>query len=87
MSRVPIPQPSAEEIQKFGIEPDFETWEYDLNSCSNCGQPTLIRWTKERWRGARNSIASCEYCMNKLSKRTRAARHEFIFLKGWKPEQ
>jgi hypothetical protein len=78
-------QPGPDEIRRFGIEPDYETWEYDVNACANCGQPVLIRWTREKWPGARNSIAACEYCYNKLSKRTRAAQHEYIFLKGWRP--
>lgn len=86
MPREEKPPPTAEEIRKFGVEPDFEKWDYDLNYCANCGQPVLIRASKDRWPGARNSISSCEYCMSKLSKRTRAARHEFIYLQGWRPE-
>lgn len=87
MPRQEAAPPTADEIRTFGIEPDFDNWEYDLNNCANCGQPVLIRWTKERWSGARNSISACEYCFAKLSKRTRAARHEFIYLQGWRPEQ
>lgn len=73
-------------IRKFGVEPDFEKYRYDVNACEYCGQPVLIRETLERNPGARTSTSPCDYCYSKLAKRTRARNHEYIFLKGWRPE-
>ncbi|MFZ5815478.1 MAG: hypothetical protein ACOY93_09290 [Bacillota bacterium] len=71
------------EIRKFGVEPDFERYIYDPNSCSWCGQPVLIIQSKERLQGYRSEITACENCMSKLSKRTRAKEFRWVFLQGW----
>jgi hypothetical protein len=73
------------EIRKFGVEPDFETYEYDPNSCSWCGQPVLIVMSKERNKGYRTEMTACENCMSKLSKRTNRKEFQWVFLKGWRP--
>jgi DNA-directed RNA polymerase subunit RPC12/RpoP len=73
------------EIQAFGVEPDFTRNMYDPNTCSWCGQPVLIIASKERVKGYRTDQTSCEYCMSKLTKRTRSKEFEWVFLKGWKP--
>ncbi len=76
----------TEEIRKFGVEPDFENYTYDPNSCSWCGQPVLIVQSKERNRGYRTEQTACENCMSKLTKRTRAKEFRWVFLQGWKPD-
>lgn len=76
----------ADEVRKFGVEPDMENYRYDLNSCSWCGQPVLIVESKERAAGYRSEKMSCEYCMSKMAKRTKAKEFRWVFLKGWKPE-
>lgn len=73
------------EARKYGIEPDFEKYQYDDNSCSWCGQPVLVVQSQERGRGYRTEQIACEYCMSKLSKRTRAPEFRWVFLPGWKP--
>jgi DNA-directed RNA polymerase subunit RPC12/RpoP len=73
------------EIRKFGLEPDFEKYVYDPNSCSWCGQPVLIVQSKERMPGYRTEMIACENCMSKLSKRTRAKEFKWVFLQGWRP--
>lgn len=72
-------------VRKFGVEPDFETFTYDPNSCATCGQPVLIVQSKERARGARSEATACEGCYTKLTKRTRAQTFKWIFLQGWAP--
>lgn len=74
------------EIRKFGVEPDYETNMYDPNACSWCGQPVLIVQSKERASGYRSEMTSCEWCMSKLSKRTRAKQFKWVFLQGWRPQ-
>jgi hypothetical protein len=74
------------EIRKFGVEPDFETYTYDPNTCSWCGQPVLIIQSKERAAGYRSEMTSCENCMSKLQKRTKAKVFRWVFLQGWRPE-
>ena len=74
-----------EAVRRFGVEPDFEQYLYDPNSCSWCGQPVLIMQSKERASGYRSEMISCEYCMAKLTKRTRAKQFRWVFLQGWKP--
>lgn len=74
------------EIRNYGLEPDFERYEYDPNTCSWCGQPVLIVQSKERAKGYRTEQAACENCMSRLSKRTRAQEFRYVFLPGWKPE-
>jgi len=73
------------EVRKFGVEPDFERYEYDPNTCSWCGQPVLIVQSKERAPGYRSEQTACENCMSKLSKRTKAAEFKWVFLQGWRP--
>lgn len=73
------------EITKFGVEPDFEHYDYDSNGCGTCGQPILIVTSKERAEGYRTEQTACEYCMTKLSKRTRAKSFKWVFLQGWRP--
>lgn len=75
------------EIRKFGVEPDFERYIYDPNSCGYCGQPVLIIQSKERAAGYRSVREVCEYCMQTLAKRSKAKEFKWVFLKGWKPEQ
>lgn len=76
----------AEEIRKFGVEPDFERYVYDPNSCSWCGQPVLIIQSRERSEaGHRTEATACESCMSKLSKRTKAKEFRWVFLKDWRP--
>ena len=74
-----------EEIRQFGVEPDRENYMYDPNNCSHCGQPVLIVQSKERAPGYRSEKISCEYCMSKMAKRTRAKVFKWIFLEGWRP--
>jgi len=74
------------EIRKFGVEPDTERYTYDPNACSWCGQPVLIVQSKERAVGYRSEQTACEYCMSKLSKRTRAKEFTWVFLQGWRPD-
>ncbi|HLN60565.1 MAG TPA: hypothetical protein VK464_03365 [Symbiobacteriaceae bacterium] len=76
----------ADEVRKFGLEPDPENYRYDPNSCSWCGQPVLIVESKERAPGYRSEKTSCEYCMSKMAKRTKAKEFRWVFLNGWKPE-
>ncbi|HYG57899.1 MAG TPA: hypothetical protein VD902_07515 [Symbiobacteriaceae bacterium] len=78
--------PDIEAIRRFGVEPDFETYTYDPNACSFCGQPVLVIQTKEREKAYRSARESCAYCMQRLSKRTRAKGIRWVFLQGWKPE-
>lgn len=73
-------------IRQFGVEPDFETYTYDPNNCAYCGQPVLLIASKERAAGYRSVYESCEYCMSKLAKRTKAKEYKFVFLQGWRPE-
>lgn len=75
-----------EAIRKFGVEPDLENWIYDPNSCGTCGQPVLIVQSKERMRGARSEASPCEFCMTKLTKRTRAKVFKWIYLPEWVPD-
>jgi hypothetical protein len=75
----------VEEVRKFGVEPDTEHYVYDSNSCSWCGQPVLIIQSRERAAGYRSEQTSCENCMSKMSKRTRAKEFKWVFLKGWRP--
>jgi DNA-directed RNA polymerase subunit RPC12/RpoP len=75
------------EIRKYGVEPDPEHYIYDANSCSWCGQPVLIVQSRERASGYRSEKISCEYCMSKLAKRTKAKEFRWVFLPGWRPEQ
>lgn len=77
---------NVEEIRKFGVEPDFENYEYDPNSCDFCGQPVLIVKSRETVRAARTEKTACINCMQKLSKRTRAREFKWVFLEGWRPE-
>lgn len=78
--------PDLEEIRKFGVEPDFEKFTYDSNTCDFCGQPVLIVQSRERTEaGHRSERTSCEWCMQRLSKRTRAKEFRWVFLKGWAP--
>lgn len=77
--------PAPDEIRKFGVEPDFENWEYDLNSCDFCGHPVLIVRSRETERGARTEMTACESCMQRMSKRTRAKVFKWVFLKDWRP--
>lgn len=78
--------PDLEAIRTFGVEPDLERYEYDPNTCSYCGQPVLIIQSKERAAGYRSERTSCEWCMQRLSKRTKARELRWVFLQGWKPE-
>jgi DNA-directed RNA polymerase subunit RPC12/RpoP len=66
-------------IRAFGVEPDFDRYVYDPNSCSWCGQPVLIIQSKERAAGYRTEMVACEHCMSKLSKRTRAKEFRWVF--------
>lgn len=75
----------AEEIRKYGVEPDFEHYIYDLNSCNFCGQPVLIVTSRERERALKLMREACPYCMQLLSKRTRAKVFQWHFLPDWKP--
>lgn len=75
-----------DEIRKFGVEPDTEHYRYDPNACAWCGQPVLVVESKERIAGYRSEKISCEYCMSKMAKRTRAKEFRWVFLPGWKPE-
>lgn len=79
-------QSLIDEIRKYGVEPDFERYVYDSNSCSYCGQPVLIIQTRERSLGYRSDRTSCEYCMQRLSKRTKAKQFKWVFLEGWRPQ-
>lgn len=77
----------GDEIRKYGVEPDFEAYLYDPNSCAWCGQPVLIIQSKERSVGGfRSERTACEHCMSRLSKRTKAKEFRWLFLPGWRPE-
>lgn len=76
-----------EVIRKFGVEPDYENYYYDPNNCAQCGQPVLIVESKERGAGYRSERVSCEYCMSRMSKRTKGKSFKWVFLQGWRPEQ
>jgi len=78
--------PDIEAIRRFGVEPNFETHVYDPNNCEFCGQPVLIIQSRERANAYRSERIACEYCMNRLSKRTKAKEFRWVFLQGWKPE-
>ncbi len=74
-----------EAVRRYGVEPDFENYIYDDNSCAFCGQPVLIVQSKERAAGYRSEKVACEYCMAKLAKRTKAKTFRWVFLQGWRP--
>jgi hypothetical protein len=75
------------EIRPYGVEPNFERYTYDPNSCSWCNQPVLIMQSKERSVGGfRSERTACEHCMSRMSKRTKAAEFRWVFLPGWRPE-
>lgn len=77
---------SVAEVRKYGVEPDFANYLYDLNSCSFCGQPLLIEQSRERERALKLMRESCPYCMQLLSKRTRARVFRWHFLPNWRPK-
>lgn len=72
-------------VRRYGLEPDFENYIYDDNSCAYCGQPVLIVQSRERALGYRSEKTACEYCMSKLAKRTKAKTFKWVFLQGWRP--
>lgn len=82
----PSPQPDLEAIRRFGVEPDLDRYDYDVNACAACGQPVLIVTSKETGRNLRTEITACPYCMQRLSRRTRAKEFRWIFLEGWSPD-
>lgn len=77
----------AAAIRRFGVEPDFAQYLYDLNACNFCGQPILIVTSRERERALKVMKESCPYCLQLLSKRTRARVFRWHFLPGWRPGQ